>query len=137
MNADAELDSTTIHTDVAVVGAGLAGLTAARCVLASGRSVTVLDPQPAGGRGRTDDRGGFLFNSGPHALYLGGQAVSVLAGLGIRPQGGPPGSDGRGLIGDRLGVLPSGIGSLLRTELLGWRGRLATGRLLAALPKID
>ena len=48
-------DSHIIHrSDVAVVGAGLAGLAAARRVHALGASVTVLDPHPIGGRGRTD-----------------------------------------------------------------------------------
>lgn len=125
-----------VRADVAVVGAGLAGLTAARMLRAAGRSVVVLDPQPPGGRGRTDERNGFLFNRGPHALYLGGHAARVLAGFGIRPTGGPPSADAHGLVGDRLGVLPTGAASLLRTPLLGWRGRLAVARVLGALPKV-
>ncbi|HAN36924.1 MAG TPA: hypothetical protein DCQ52_16325, partial [Acidimicrobiaceae bacterium] len=109
-----EHGSVLARSDVVVVGAGLGGLVATRLLQRSGLSVTLLDPQPPGGRGRTDERAGFLFNRGPHALYLGGHAARVLAGVGVRPQGGPPSVDGHGLIGDRMGALPSGAGSLLR-----------------------
>lgn len=126
-----------IRTEVVVVGAGLAGLTAARLLRAAGRSVVVLDPQPPGGRGRTDERNGFLFNRGPHALYLGGHAARVLAGLGIRATGGSPSAGGHGLLGERLGLLPADTRSLVRTPLLGWRGRLAVARVLSALPKVN
>lgn len=130
-------DSHIIHRcDVAVVGAGLAGLAAARRVQALGAGVTVLDPHPVGGRGRTDDRGGFLFNRGPHALYLGGEAARVLQLLGVRPTGGPPSAESFGLLGDRIDRLPAGALTLARTRLLGRRGKVAVGRLLAGLPKV-
>ncbi|MEQ1701567.1 MAG: NAD(P)-binding protein, partial [Ilumatobacteraceae bacterium] len=112
------------------MGAGLAGLTAARLFQREGLSVVVLDPQPAGGRGRTDERRGFLFNRGPHALYLGGHAERVLTGLGLQFAGRPPAADGCGVRGDHLGPLPSGPVGLLRTSLLGARGKVAAGRLL-------
>lgn len=123
------------RTDVAVVGAGLAGLAAARLLQRKGLSVVVFDPQPAGGRGRTDERRGYLFNRGPHALYLGGHAARVLADLGVDLPGKPP-SDGCGVLGGRLGVLPGGPVGLLRTSLLGARGKVAAGRLLSGLPKV-
>lgn len=124
------------RSDVVVVGAGLAGLAAARLVRRAGLSVTVIEPQPPGGRGRTDERRGFLFNRGPHALYLGGHARRVLAELGVQPAGGLPAQDSGGLVGDRIGVLPAGAVSLLRTTLLSVRGKVAVGRLLGTLPRV-
>ena len=116
----------SLYVDVAVVGAGLAGLAAARVVQRAGRSVVVLDGQAPGGRARTDARRGFLFNRGPHALYRGGCAEEVLGRLGVRPVGEPPGSPAYGLLGDRMAPLPSDATSLLRNPLLGWEPRSAS-----------
>lgn len=129
-------DPSAPRTDVVVVGAGLAGLAAARLARQAGLSVTVLDAQSAGGRGRTDERRGFLFNRGPHALYLGGHAHRVLSSLGVHPAGNPPATGGCGLRGDHIAVLPGGAASLLRTTLLGWRGKVAFGKLLGGLARV-
>ncbi len=126
-----------VRTDVVVVGAGLAGLTAARLLRHAGRSVVVIDPTEPGGRGRSDRRGAVWFNRGPRALYLGGVADRVLTSLGVPLTGGTPQSGGAGLLGDRLGALPASAATLARTPLLSWRGKLAIGRLMASLPRID
>ncbi|MFN8051439.1 MAG: FAD-dependent oxidoreductase [Acidimicrobiales bacterium] len=81
----------TRPVDVVVIGAGLAGLTAASYAARSGASVTVLDArQSIGGRARTSDVDGFAFNEGPHALYRAGHGMAALRELGIRPTGGNP-----------------------------------------------
>ena len=55
--------------DVVVVGAGLAGLTAAKQVVAAGRSVAVLEASDGvGGRVRTDAVDGFLLDRGFQVL---------------------------------------------------------------------
>lgn len=74
--------------DIAIVGAGLAGLTAAIVAGRAGKSVLLLEKAPApGGRASTRNAGGFLFNQGPHALYRGGQAAAILRDLGITYRG--------------------------------------------------
>lgn len=75
---------------IRVIGAGLAGLTAAAFVARAGLPVVVHESRDRlGGRATTDERDGFRFDQGPHALYRGGAAERVLAELGIQPRGTP------------------------------------------------
>ena len=57
------------ETDVAIVGAGLAGLAAARALHTAGRRVTVLEASDGiGGRVRTDTVEGFRLDRGFQVL---------------------------------------------------------------------
>ena len=72
---------------VVVVGAGLAGLSAAAIAAREGAEVTLLDARDSlGGRARTQAVDGFLLNQGAHTLYRGGPGWKVLTGLGIEPE---------------------------------------------------
>jgi hypothetical protein len=126
------------HAEVHVVGGGLGGLAAAALVGRSGHRVVVHEQRGRmGGRATTDQRHGFRFNQGPHALYLGGEAAAVLRDVGVSPRGvSPPTRGVRMLRGDELHLAPGGIGSLLRTRLLGPRDKVETARLLTALPRV-
>lgn len=125
--------------DTVVVGGGLAGLVAATTAARAGGRTVLLEAHPLGGRARADDRGGFTFNRGPRALYLGGAAVPLLHALGVDTASGGtpsvPGSQGRRR--GRLHLLPQGPGSLLRTTLLRPAEKLRFARALAALPRTD
>jgi phytoene dehydrogenase-like protein len=122
--------------DVVVVGAGLAGLAAGATAAGAGASTLILDGHPAGGRASTDERGPYKFNRGPHALYRGGEAQAVLARLGVSTPGAvPPGEGARGRVGDQVGVLPANLATLLRTNLLSVRGKVALFRFLAGVKK--
>ncbi len=124
--------------DVAIIGGGLAGLTAARLAQRAGATVAVLEAHQIGGRGRTDERDGFRFNLGAHALYLDGPAHRTMTDLGIDVSGGPPNADGSiGTLVDRHGVLPQTARQLLMTSLLGLRGKAAVGRVLKSVPKMN
>ncbi|MFF8093270.1 phytoene desaturase family protein [Streptomyces sp. NPDC016675] len=70
---------------VVVVGAGLAGLSAALHLLGSGRRVTVVerDPLPGGRAGRRE-RGGYLFDTGPTVLTMPHLADEAFAAVGDR-----------------------------------------------------
>ena len=83
-------DPAAATVDVVVVGGGLAGLAAAVAAADAGRTVTLLDAHGLGGRARTQDRNGYLFNTGPHALYVDGPGHRVLQGFGIDPPGRRP-----------------------------------------------
>src|SRR5262245_57661612 len=103
---------------VVVVGAGLAGLSAAAYLARAGGSVTVLGKASAsGGRARTREQDGFFFNVGPHALFRAGEGLQVLGDLGVRVSGGVP-AGGYAVHGGRLHTLPVGPASLLATGLL-------------------
>lgn len=113
----------------------MAGLAAAQLLRRAGHQVVVLDPVHPGGRARTDDRGGVRWNRGPHALYLGGPAEQLLHDLGVRWTGQAPGALHLSDQG-RVGVGPSGVGSLITTPFLGTRGRVAVGKLFATLGRV-
>lgn len=128
-------DSSTVH----VVGGGIAGLAAAAFVARAGRPVVVHEQRGRlGGRATTDERQGFRFNQGPHALYVGGEASSVLAELDIRPTGVTPAARGARMVSGGTSYLaPNGTPSLMATRLLGLREKADLARILTRIGRID
>lgn len=125
--------------DVVVCGAGLAGLTAAAVAARAGARVALVEPHRAGGRARSETRDGFTLNLGPHALYRGGAAERVLDALGVAVHGGYP-ADLRGqrlLVDGRSEQAPVSPATLLRSGAVGWRGRVALGRVLNAAQRAE
>src|SRR5690606_7683156 len=118
--------------EVAVVGAGAAGLAAASALRAGGREVVVLEASArAGGSAQTEARAGYLFERGPNAFRLGPGTLAFLraAGLEARLCAASPASRERFLLrGGRLVPVPMSPVALARTPLLSGRGKL---RLLA------
>lgn len=126
------------ETEVAVIGGGLAGLTAALYLARAGRSVTVYERRSRlGGLAVTDERDSFSFNQGPHAFYKGGAGEEVLTELGIEIRGGKPPVKGSVVIDGKAEIGPAGPISLLRTTALSAKDKIGIGRLLATLPRID
>jgi phytoene dehydrogenase-like protein len=124
---------------VVVVGGGLAGLTAATFAARAGASVTLYERlSELGGRARTRDERGFLFNMGPHALYLAGAGAQVLRELGIVPGGRRlPSSGMLARFRGRLHALPGGVVTMLSTGLLGIAEKAEIARFLASLSSRD
>lgn len=119
-----------------VIGGGLAGLTAALTLARAGERVTLFEKsREAGGRARTDEVGGFRFDMGPHALYLGSAALPVLRELGIPVRGKVPKLGSSAIYGGKLHRLPVDGRSLLATRLLPLTAKIETARLLARLPE--
>lgn len=127
----------TEHRNVIIVGGGIAGLTAAAYLARAGTPVTLYErSSQLGGMAATEESNGFHFNMGPHALYRGGAAQSVLDELGVPYPGRIPVAD-RALRGGRLHTLPTNARSLLSTRLLGARAKLEVGAFLARLNSLD
>src|SRR5215203_415853 len=124
------------QTDVAVVGGGMAGLTAACYLARAGLEVTVFEKAPIpGGRAATRESGGFLFNRGIHALYTGGAASRAFEELGVTYGHGTP-KETFVLDGAELRRFPTSPSQFLRTDLLGAGDKLALFRFLAALSRV-
>jgi glycine/D-amino acid oxidase-like deaminating enzyme len=125
----------TTEWDVIVIGGGMAGLAAGATAARAGATTVVLEAHQPGGRARTVERDGFIFNMGGHALYLGGPGAAVLRSLGVVVEGAAPPLDRyRALSGGHQHVLPTGPGTLLRTDLLGRRDKVQFASLLARVP---
>jgi phytoene dehydrogenase-like protein len=74
--------------DVAIIGGGLAGLTAVVYLARNGKNVTLIEKSSEfGGRARTTVKDGFYFNQGAHALYADGIGLKILDELKIKYNG--------------------------------------------------
>ncbi len=125
--------------ELQIVGGGLAGLLAANLAVRAGLSVRLIEQNTTvGGRARTDQHHRYNLNVGPHALYRDGELRRALSGLGLRPAGFvPPARDASGSLAGRVGPLPAGPWSLLRTPLLSAKAKATLGPLMARLPRLD
>ncbi len=128
-----------LDVEVVVVGAGLAGLAAAAVAARQGASVVLCDARSAGGRARSDTREGFVLNQGPHALYRSGVGTAVLGRLGAGFSGSPPHPIASGYkeATGELALLPTSVGSLLRSPILGLFEKARLARLLTSVPKLQ
>jgi phytoene dehydrogenase-like protein len=123
--------------DVVVIGAGLAGLTAAAVAAGAGARVVVLEAHQPGGRAQTAEREGYHLNQGPHALYLGGPAEATLRELGVEYPGRAPTGPYYARHGAAVELWPVSATTLARSGLLSARGKLRLGGVLRRIPKLD
>jgi oxygen-dependent protoporphyrinogen oxidase len=118
--------------EVAVIGAGLAGLAAAAELRLRGHEVAVFEAEEKiGGVAQSERRDGFLFERGPNTFRLSADAVPFYERHGLLDhiERASPASRKRFLFRDgALEAVPDGILAFARSPLLSARGKL---RLLA------
>ncbi|MFZ5479784.1 MAG: NAD(P)-binding protein [Myxococcota bacterium] len=120
---------------VAVIGAGLGGLAAARMLREGGATVTVYERAgEPGGRARSQTHAGATLNLGPHALYTAGAASRVLARLGVTPRGAAPPNAGLALRRGALHALPATATSAVASTALALGEKLAVPGVLLGDP---
>jgi phytoene dehydrogenase-like protein len=124
---------------VVVVGGGLAGLVAAVQLGRDGLPAVLFhDAAELGGRARTERRGGYYLNFGPHRLFERGAAVAGLRALDVAVDGSARGPNGGLAIrGGVKHTLPVGCLSLMTTGLLGLSGKREMAKFLTAVPTMD
>ncbi|WP_248923884.1 phytoene desaturase family protein [Paenibacillus hamazuiensis] len=124
--------------DVAIVGGGIAGLTAAVYLAKAGRKVAVLEKLGRfGGRADTITKNGVKLNLGGHALYRGGEACDILQEFGITLEGGIPSVKTYGLWKNESYLVPTGMMSMISFPLLSVSGKMEFARFMMKLSKID
>ncbi|WP_088294167.1 phytoene desaturase family protein [Bacillus mycoides] len=126
------------HFDVAIVGGGLAGLTASIYLAKAGRKVIVLEKSSHfGGRGMTIKKNGICMNLGAHALYRGGEAFITFNELGVNLPGGIPSTKAHGIWKGDIYTIPTDFRSILSTPLLSWSAKVQFARLMIHLGNLD
>lgn len=126
------------HFDVAIVGGGLAGLTASIYLAKAGRKVIVLEKSSHfGGRGMTINKNGICMNLGAHALYRGGEAFITFNELGVNLPGGIPSTKAHGIWKGDIYTIPTDFRSILSTPLLSWSAKVQFARLMIHLGNLD
>ncbi|MFK4313836.1 MULTISPECIES: phytoene desaturase family protein [unclassified Bacillus (in: firmicutes)] len=126
------------HFDVAIVGGGLAGLTASIYLAKEGRKVVVLEKSSRfGGRAMTINKNGIYMNLGAHALYRGGESFLTFNELGMNLTGGMPSTKAHGIWKDDVYTIPTDFRSILSTPLLSWSAKIQFSRLMIHLGKLD
>ena len=114
---------------IAVVGAGITGLTAAHELTKAGHSVTVFEARSeAGGAIRTVQRDGWLVEVGPNTLLLRDRSLDGFfaeAGLDRELQVANPEAAKRFIVrGGRPHALPQGPFGAVFTPIFNFRGKL-------------
>ena len=125
-----------LNVDVIIIGGGLAGLTTAVYLARAGKKVTVIEKaRQLGGRASSQTKEDFIWNQGPHAIYIQGAGHAILKELDISFSGKKPVTVKKswGVLNGSFHLLPGDARSFFETDLLNERGRFALGKFFLTL----
>ena len=133
--------STTTPISIAIIGAGLTGLTAAFRLHQRGFAVTVFERAPqAGGAIKSMREDGWLIEGGPNTLQLGAAEVGqLIKDLGLESAVQPANAVAKQRFivrGGRFVPVPASAGSFLSTPLFSWRTKGAILIELLTRPRV-
>lgn len=127
-------------THVAIVGAGITGLTAAFHLARLGCRVTVFEKGAhPGGSIRSTTEEGWLYESGPNSLQYGKEIKQLVADLGLESSVVPanPLAKRRFVVrGGKFVQVPSSPPAFLKTPLFGLRTKLSLPLELFSRPRV-
>jgi len=126
---------------IAIVGAGITGLTAAFRLHQSGQAVSLFERNPApGGSVRTIRENGYLIEAGPNSLQYGAPELkAVVQELGLEATmltAGPAGKKRFIVRGGKFQPVPAGPGPFFRTSLFSFGTKVAIFAELLKRPRI-
>jgi phytoene dehydrogenase-like protein len=129
----------TKNYDLLVIGGGMAGMTAAAFAAKQKLSVAIVEKsQSPGGRARSVTMKDYIFNEGPHALYVGGRASETLAELRVDWSGDPPPFKGSlAVVDGKLKMFPTDAMTILQTGALDIEGKWDIAKLFSGVLAID
>lgn len=122
----------------AIIGGGIAGLTAAHELIKAGERPYLLEPGPIGGMVRSHSVDGFTLECGPNVLVVRPDLRALVEELGLSEALCPPQVPGYGQYvwyRDRAVKVPSGFLKLLRSPLFSFSTKMLLP-LKAILPGI-
>lgn len=123
----------------AVIGGGLAGLTSSILLAKSGIEVELFEKSmDLGGRAKTQNEDGIMFNLGAHALYNDGEAKKILTEIGVKITGNSPNIGGYGFKNAEISFLPSDFFTLFKSKLLySYSSKFELSKFLLTLSSIN
>lgn len=117
---------------MAVIGGGIAGLTAAWNLVQGGADVVLLESGPqVGGQLKTYRDGRYICEDGPSTVHVTAEFLALCDQLGITDRllyAGENGEQRYIIRGGRPVLVPNGLGGFLATPLLSGAGKLALVR---------
>src|SRR3954468_11023766 len=113
---------------IAIIGAGVGGLTAARALVAAGHDPHVFEAGPRGGGVVGTSRADGFVREHAASSFIGGPphgALALCKELGVAVDQAAPAAKKRWIFLDgKLRQLPGDPVSFVRSDLLTWRGKL-------------